>query len=201
MPSIVPAWACIQYFCRCLGACNACGSSRGCLLGLVAMKSWMKRRIEAIGIDWWFFASLRSRGISSPRSSPWSGTFELPAWLPRRCQQRPHSSSAWSPRTICRPAFGGGPVASPVSSALLGLASLQSFPARIGGVAPSARASFCSDWGAILAYVACLFPRLWICCSDLTGSSRRLFCLVPRFSGDFWGLSFLTEPFKSFDCS
>ena len=141
---------------------------------------------------------LRSKGTSDPLSSPLSDIFELLVLLPRHCRL-PQSSSAWSPRTTCRPAFGAGPVVSPDFSELLGLASLQSCLTRLTRVAPSAQASFCIDWATYLVFKACFALRLRINNSDLRGSGRRLSCLDPRFSEDFWGLSFSTESFKYFD--
>ena len=196
MPSIVQVWECFQYFCQCLRACNAYGSSRR-LLGFVVMKGWMNRRIEAMYI-YCSLAGLWSKGTSDPLSSAWSCIFELLLRLHRHCR-RSQSSSAWSPRTTCRPAFGASQVVLPVSSALLDQASLPSCPARLARVAPSAHDFFCTDWATYLVFIACLPLRLWISSSDLTGSSRELFCLDPHFSEDFWGLSFLTEPFKCSD--
>jgi hypothetical protein len=43
----------------------------------------------------------------------------------------------------------------PISSALPGLASLPSCPARLARVAPSAQDSFCTDWATYLVFIAC----------------------------------------------
>ena len=196
MPSIVHVWECFQCFCQCLRACSACGSSRH-LLGIGVMKGWMNRRIQAMYI-YWNLPGLWSKGTSDSQSSTLSCIFELPLRLRKHCRI-PQSSYDWSPRTTCRPAFGAVPVVSPASSALLGLASLQSCPVRLARVAPSAQASFCTDWATYLVFIACLLLRLWICSSDFTGSGWRLFCLDPQFSEDFWGLSFLAEPLKCSD--
>ena len=179
MTSIVPVSACILCSSQCLPAYNAYGSSR-CLSGFFAMRCWMKRRIAAMCTGS-FFTDLQSRGTFGHRSSPWSGFFELPARLPSHCPL-PQSSSAWSPRTTCRPAFGAGPAVSPVFSAPLGLASPRSCPARLDRVADATQAFFYSDWAATLASKACLPLRLWICSYGLMGFGCRLFCLALRFS-------------------